>query len=86
MNRIAGVAFILLLVVLGCGSTLPADTMSKFAETLELSKAVYMTVCENPALQQCVVAPAEQCEVVRARLNDAVDVYTELNNELKADE
>lgn len=60
----------------GCGTTLPADAMTRFAETLEATKHAYLALCGGRE-----VAP--ECTSILESVNVAISTYTELNDQLK---
>jgi hypothetical protein len=64
----------------GCGETLPADGMAKFAHMLESTKAALVLVCDPPP---AAADHAAACDVAAAHVNGAVGLYTTLNESLK---
>ena len=72
-----------LCLLTGCGETLPADTLGRFAHTLgrfahtlEALKHAYHATCDNRE-------DAAECVVIRENVNSAIDRYTALNDSLK---
>jgi hypothetical protein len=67
-----------LCLLAGCGSTLPADTLTRFAHTLEALKHGYRAMCDGRE-------SADECVYVREVVNGAIDQYTALNDSLKGE-
>jgi hypothetical protein len=68
----------LCLAAAGCGAALPADTLTRFANTLESLKYAYHALCDGRE-------GAAECVSVRQGVNDAIDRYTALNASLKGE-
>lgn len=73
-----------------CGSSLPADGMTKFANVLESTKTAFRHVCNPPKLTAAAITVEcrspevdAYCDIGAAYLDSAIGIYTELNNELK---
>lgn len=72
MTRIA----LCLCLLTGCSSTLPSDTLTRFAHTLEALKHSYAALCDGRE-------SSAECTSIREVVNGAIDKYTELNDSLK---
>jgi hypothetical protein len=71
-------ALLLALLLTGCGSTLPADTLTRFANTLESLKYAYHALCDGRE-------QAGECQHLLGVVNTAIDKYTALNDSLKGE-
>jgi hypothetical protein len=71
-------ALLLALLLTGCGSTLPSDTLTRFANTLESLKYAYHALCDWRE-------QAGECQHLLGVVNTAIDKYTALNDSLKGE-
>jgi len=67
-----------LCLLTGCADTLPADTLTRFAHTLEALKHGYRAMCDGRE-------SADECVYVREVVNGAIDKYSDLNASLKGE-
>lgn len=67
--------FLSLLVLTGCVSTLPSETLREYARTLEATKSAYYAACV-----QVTQTPESEglCIVADAHLEAAIELYGDL--------
>jgi hypothetical protein len=64
------------LMTQGCGHSLPADTLTRFANTLESLKYAYHALCDGRE-------DNVECVRIREVVNASIDQYTALNDSVK---